>query len=119
MLAVAKTARTNPGRGDALLGVIEAAVHQGNYGVAVRAGMQIPFVSTRSNALAFVARCAAEAGQFEVAKEATKGIPYYTTHDDTVNLIVDIKSAQENGDLLQSFANPPVACWSSFPTETD
>ena len=117
MLEVAKIARTDSGRGDALLGVIEAAGRQGNYEVAVQAGVHIPYESERSDALAFVARCAAEAGEFAIAKEAAEGIPYNTRHDDTINLIVAIKSAHENGDLCQTFADPPVACWSSFPTD--
>ncbi len=117
MLEVAKIARTDSGRGDALLRVIEAAVLQGNYEVAVQAGVHIPYASERSNALAFVARCAAEAGEFAIAKEAAEGIPYYSTHDDTISLIVAIKSAHENGDLRQTFADPPVACWLSFPTD--
>ena len=117
MLEVANAARTSSGRSDALLGVIEAAVRKGNYEVAVQAGVDIPYSSARSGALAFVARCAAEAGEFEFAKEAAEGIPHSSTHDDTINLIVDIKSAHENGDLRQTFADPPVACWSSFPTD--
>ncbi len=91
LIARLKSAKSIPydgERGTGLRIVAEIAIQQGNYEVAIEAGIATPYANQKSDTLAFVATSAAKAGLFEVADRAASHIPYHGVQSDVKNKIL-------------------------------
>ena len=75
VLETAKSVSSSYSRGAALVLVVEAALDQRDYLVAIEAGSAIPSSSTRSTTLNVIARCAAFDRQYRLANVAARNIP--------------------------------------------
>ena len=91
LIARLKSAKSIPyagERGRGLRIVAEIAIQQGNYELAIKAGIATPYDTHKSDTLAFVATSAARAGLFEVADRAASHIPYDSVQSDVKNKIL-------------------------------
>ena len=98
MLEAAKSVKIYSEKDRAMRIVAETAVKQGDYEIAIEAGVGSASYEGQSDTLAYVARCAAEQGQFEYAVKAADEIPIAKVHDNTKIEILMVKSIQENSE---------------------